>query len=334
MASVLRFYKNNIAEGKAILIFSIVLAVAARLVFYLSAGASSVPVSDGYLWAPLTLLLQNPMLSLIGSSAAVAGLAILASHINTAHVLIRRRSVLPPAFILLFFSCHPAFMQLSPALLAALLVLYVISTLFATYNTNEKPVTACRVSFMLSLGSLFAPVLLVYIPFAWIMLAIMRSFNFKSLFASVFGFFIIYFPAFSFYLFTDDLSAFYKPFLSVYTLDSFPFFRFDTISWGMLIFFVIFLGIIIGNNYIDRHKDKIRVRAFLFLLSFITILAILFFLFLNISPDVNLYVAIGTGTLLLAHFFALIERRSGVILFYIFMLLYFLVYILSFMTIL
>lgn len=334
MAAVPRFYKNNIAEGKGILVFSIVLAAVLRLVFYLSIDNLVLPVSDGYLWKPLMPLFENPLISLIGSSVVVAGMAVLAAYINTVHVLIRRRSVLPPAFIILFFSCHPAFIVMSPAFLAVLFILYVIFIMFAIYNTGEKSVAAFRVAFMLSLGSMFAPILLIYIPLSWVALAIMRSFNFKSIFASLIGFFIIYFPAFSFYLFTDSLATFYKPFLSVLQVDDFPFLEFNNILWGVLAFFVIVLGIIIGNNYINSYKDKIKIRAYLSLLSFTTATALLLFLFLNISPGVNLYISMGAGALLMAHFFALIESKGGTILFYIFMILYFMVCILSFMAVL
>jgi len=334
MAALPRFYKNNIVEGKGILVFSIVFAVLARLVFFLSADNVTSPVSDGYLWQPLIPVFQNSLLSLLFSSATVAGLAVLVAHINTTHLLIRKRTILPSVIIILLFSCHPIFIQMSSAYLGVLTVMFIISILFAVYNSNEKSIAAFRTTFILSFGSLFAPVLLVYIPLLWIALAMMRCFSFKSILASGFGFFIIYFPAFSFYLFSDNLEAFYTPFVSAINLKDFPFFGLSSGMWGILAFFVLLLIAIIFDNYINRHKDKIRVRAYLSLLNFTVITAILLSLFLAISPEVNLYIAIGVGSLLLSHFFALVETRGGAILFYFMLLLYFLVCILSFMTIL
>lgn len=330
----LRFYKNNIAEGRGILIFSILIAITIRLIFYFSIENIPLAVSDGYLWQLLSPLFEGSFVSLIGSSILVVAIALLVGHINTTHVLIRRRTMLPPAIIALLFSCHPMFMQMSPSYVAVLCMLFVINILFTVYNASEKAVGAFRVAFVLSLGSLFAPVMLVYIPLSWVALAIMRCLNFKSFFAAILGALIIYFPAFSFYIFSDQLDLSLKPFLSVLDINTLPLFQFDLILWGGLAFFLILLSLTIGNNYINSYKDKVKIRAYLSSLSFITITAILLFLLLNINPEVNLYIAIGVGSLLLSHFFALIERKGGVILFYIFILFLLSICTLSFCEIL
>jgi hypothetical protein len=302
------------------------------LVFYPPADNGPLPVPDGYLWQLLVPVFRNPLLSLLASSATVAGLAVLTAHINTAHVLIRRRTILPPAIVILFFSSHPAFIQMSPAYFGVSTTVFIISMLFAAYSSENKPVAAFKTAFALSLGSLFAPVLLLYMPFLWMALAMMRCFNFKSVLASVFGFFIIYFPAFSFYIFSDKPDVFYSPFISILELKDFPFLGFNNVLWSILAFFIFLLIVIIANNYINRHKDKIKIRAYLSLLSLTVIVALLFSLFSDVSPEVNLYIALGAGALLLSHFFALVETRGGVILFYILLLLCFLVCVLSFMT--
>lgn len=330
----LRFYKSNIAEGRGILIFSILVAILVRLIFYFSIKDITPPVSDGYLWQLISPLFEDSFASLIGSSILVAGIALMVAHINTAHVLIRRRTMLPPAIIILLFSCHPMFMQMSPNYAAVLCMLFVINILFEVYNASEKAVGAFRVAFVLSLGSLFAPVMLVYIPLSWVTLAIMRCLNFKSFLAAILGALIIYFPAFSFYIFSDQLDLFLKPFLAILDVDTLPLFQFDFILWGGLVFFLLLLSLIVGNNYINSYKDKVKVRAYLSSLSFITIVATLLFLFVNINPEVNLYVAIGVGSLLLSHFFALVERKGGAILFHIFILLLLSICILSFYEIL
>lgn len=331
---VLRFYKTNIAEGRGILIFSILVAIVVRLISYFSIGKITLQVSDGYLWRPLAPLFENPLISLIGSSVILIAMALLVAHINTEHVLIRRRTMLPPAIIVLLFSCHSMFMQMTPGYVAVLCLLFVINILFTVYNAKEKAVGAFRVAFVLSLGSLFAPVMLIYIPLSWVALAIVRCFSFKSFFAALLGVLIVYFPAFSFYIFSDQLDLFLKPFLSVLSLNTLPLFRFDYILWGGLGFFVILLGLIIGSNYINSYKDKVRIRAYLSLLSFITVFAVLLFVFLDINPDINLYIAVGTGSLLFSHFYALADRKSGIVLFCIFILLLIAICVLSFTGIL
>lgn len=64
-------------------------------------------MEGGYLWHLLDFFSGNPLYSLAGSSIIVSAMAVLTAHINTDFVLIRRRILLPPAIIILLFSCHP-----------------------------------------------------------------------------------------------------------------------------------------------------------------------------------------------------------------------------------
>lgn len=336
MATVPRFYKNHIAEGKGILIFSIVLAIFLRIIFTIfSDTPDAVNLSGGYLWQYFQSFVQNSLYSFIGSSILVALMAISVAHINTDFVLIRRRTLLPPAVIILLFSCHPSFIWISPAYLGVLFMLLIISVLFDSYNEAAKAIIAFKVTFILSLGSLFTPILLIYVPLSWVALIMMRCFNAKSLLASLLGLFIIYFPTFSFYLFVDKLDEFIAPLISNWNIDilkNLPVLSLNAVVWSILIVMIFLISLIIGDNYINRHKDKIRIRAYLSLLSLVTIVALLLSLFLNIAPDVNLYISIGVGSMLLSHYFALVETKGVAILFYIYMSLYIAVCVLSFLT--
>ncbi|NDV97281.1 hypothetical protein D0T84_20595 [Dysgonomonas sp. 521] len=338
MAAVPRFYKNQIAEGRGILIFSIIFSILLRILFATSFDESAVDmdVSGGYLWQLLSAFSGNSLYSLIGSSVIVGSMAMSVVHINTDSALIRRRTLLPPAIIILLFSCHPSLIWISPAYIGVLFMLLVVSLLFSSYNDSERSLPAFKITFILSLGSLFTPVLLVYIPLMWLGLIIMRCFDVKSLLTSIFGFFIIYFPVFSFYLFTDNLNEFQAPFLSgsnVHQLIELPFLNYNAITWTFLGIVAFLLGIIITDNYINRHKDKIRIRACLSLLTFVTLVSLLLSVFLNVAPIVNLYISLGVGSLLLAHFFALPETKGTVILFYTYSIFYFLFCVLSFLSV-
>ncbi len=321
MAAIPRFYKSHIAEGKGFLIISIIFAVCMRIAFVVSSNAMPSNMEGGYLWQLLDFFSGNPLYSLAVSSIIISAMAVLTAHINTDFVLIRRRTLLPPAIIILLFSCHPSLVWISPAYIGALCMLFSVSILFASYNHSEKSVAAFKITFILSLGSLFTPVLLLFVPLTWIALVIMRCFGFRSLLASFLGVFIVYFPTFSFYLFTDNLNEFLSPFLhysSSQQLVMFPFLRFDIAIWASLIFIILFLSIIIGDNFLNRHKDKIKIRAYLSLLIFFTVLSLLFSIFINITPQVSLYIFMGVGSFLLSHFFALGETKGTVVLFYIF----------------
>lgn len=335
MAGVPKFYKNNIAEGRGILVFAILVSIVVRIVYFLNFDYTASSTLQGYLWKPLESFISLPIVSLLVSSAVVAGLAILSRHLNTTFVLIRKRTVLPPAIVLLLFSCHPALIYMSPAYVGVLAMFLIVSILFGAYGEPQGSHIAFRVSFILALGSLFTPVLLLYLPIVWIGLGIMRCISFKSLLASVFGLFVTYFPAFSFFLFTDSLDAFLEPFrYDIRMISDLPLFNLDLYAWIAVGVWILLLILIMADNYINRHKDKIRVRAYLSLLSFITIIAFLAYLFFHYSPEEDFYIMLGMGSILLAHFFALAESKATVILFYICLIFYLAVCIAPFFNLL
>lgn len=334
MAALPRYYKNNIAEGKGILIFAIIVASIMRLFFFLSSDETFNIASDGYLWVLLVPFFQVPLLSLVGSTICVALIALLIAQINSTHVLIRRRTVLPPAVAILFFSCHRSFIEMSSAYLGVLCVLFVVSVLFSVYNITDRPQAAYRTSFILALGSLFSPILLFYVPLSWFALMIMRCFNFKSVLASFLGVLCVYFPVFSFYLFAGHLDVFLSPFYSMASLDQLTLFSFSNVEWVAIAFLLLFLGIVVGNNLVNSYKDKIKVRAYLSLLSIVVVVALIFFMLFDIDTRANLYIILGVLSLLYAHFFALIESKAGAILFYFSIAIYFSICILSYLAVL
>ena len=334
MAAVPKSYKKNVADGNGMLVFSIVFAIIIRLVYFLYFDFEHSSPANGYLWRPLSTIFTNHLVSLICSSLFIAGMATLATHINTTHVFIRRKTVLLPAVVILLFSCHPRFMLMSAECISAMLFLVIIYMLFGAYNSTSKQIYAFKVSFILALGSLFTPALLIYLPVLWIVLGMMRCFNFKSLLASFLGVSILYFPAFSYYFLTDSLDTFLIPFVSVNVqkLADFSFYQLNAGNWIILGFSLILLAVIVSDNYINRNKDKIKTRAYLRLLTFTVVFCILAYLFLSIDFIVYLFIALVAGAFLLSHFFALAEKRGSVILFYVSMLFYILACFLPFLS--
>jgi len=335
MADIQREYKRNVAEGKTFLIIAIVFAVVIRGGYFFYFDYSGLKQPDTYLWNRFSFIFEIPLVSLLASAAVTAGMAVLVNHINAEYVFIRRRTLLPTVFIILLFSCSPAFIYITSEYIGILFFIYVINILFASYNTELKPQASFKVSFMLAFGSLFAPALLLYIPIMWVALSIVRCFNFKAFLASLLGVFTLYFSVFSFYLFADKLDMFMAPFtaLDLNILKDFTFFHFKPVHWSILGISLIMLVIIISDNYINRHKDKIRNRAYLGTLDFVVVVALLSFVFLNLGTQMHLFIALALGSLLLAHFYALVEQKISIYLFYLFILFYLLICSLPFLSI-
>lgn len=335
MANALRSYKRNIAEGSGILFFSISVGIILRVVYLFNMNYAVADSADGYLWKLISPLFGNVYVSLLVSSLFVAMMALLSSHINTKYVLIRNKSLLPPSIIILLFSIHPVFFCMSAEYVSALLFLFIVDALFSAYYSERKQNEICAVGALLALSSLFTPVSIMYLPVLWCVLGFMRSFNFKTILASLVGVLCVCFPVYSFFLLTDNMEAFVRPFVAMNWegIGNFAFFDYDVLQWALLGVSVLLMVAIISDGYINRHKDKIRVRAYLNLLVLVSLFAILAFVFLNINPFTHLYIALALGALLLSHFFALVERKITVAMFYITIIFYIVVSFYFFLSI-
>lgn len=328
-------YKKHIAEGKGVLILSFILAFALRISYFVLCDYKPEPSLDGYLWTPIAAFFQHQFYSLLASSIVVLGIAFFATNINNTYTFIRKKTLLVPALSVLLFSCHPSFNQMSASYISVLIVLFTISILFGAYSRADKQQSAMRASFVLAFGSLYVPSLLLYLPILWVSLYLVRSFNFKAFLASLFGVALVYIPAVSYFILTDNLTTFCEPFVATSYLDlnSFPFMRFDFIDWFILGVSALCLLITFISNYTTSYKDKIRIRAYLQMLSLVLLCALLFYLFLNICPQVHLYVALLVAAFLLSHLFALTESRVFAVLFYVLLLMYLIISILPILEI-
>jgi hypothetical protein len=334
MAAIPKLYRKGVAEGGGILVFAIMFAITIRALYFIYLVHPGTHPTYAYLWKPLSSYLNNGWISPVCGAVVTAMAAFMCAHINTTYLLIRRKTILPPAIVVLLLSCHPQFIYMSGESVGMLLFLFIIGLLFEAYHSNDKQIYGFKTGFLLALGSLFTPGLLIYLPVLWVALSIMRCFNFKTLLATLVGVFIVYFPVFSFYLFTDNLGTFLLPFVSagLSWIGNFPFLQYDIIDWIGFAFSCILLIIIVSDNYINRHKDKIKIRACLNLLTFIVVFAILACLLLDTGPLTNVLIALATGSLLISHFFALAEQRGTVVLFYACFVFYIFVCFLSFLS--
>lgn len=324
MAAAPRFYRKYIATGNGFLFFAIFYAIFIRVFYFLNFGAPVSSNGENYLWDPIADWFNNGYISLACSSIIVAIVAFLAGYINNKYLLIRQKTLLPSAFIILLFSSHPSFICMSGEFISALIVMFILSMLFSAYSIDRKQDIAFQASFMLALSSLFSISAIIYLPILWVGMAVIRSFSFKALLASLLGIFIIYFPILSWFLLVDQLQDLLTPFTNAFTAQilNIPIFSYNIKDWVILASCLLLLLITISDNYINRHKDKIRVRNYFNLLYTLAIYTLIIFLLLNINTHLHLFAIFTAGAFMLSHFFALVETRTGNILFYFVLLIY------------
>ena len=324
---ILRSYKKNVAEGLGFVIFSIIFGIIMRGVYFFSIPNPAIytdGLPGGYLWNLVSPLFSNPIISLLGSTVCVVLIIIILAHINTKYVLIRRKTSLHIAFCILLFSCHPGMIFMNANYISAIFVLAAISRMFGSYSTNRKSKSALEVSFIIALGSMFNLGLILFFPVFWIGLALMRSFGFRAFFASLFSIFCVYLPAYTYFLFTNQVELFLSPFelVNANTLSQLPILGFEYPDWAIVGFTFFLIVTILVYNYMINYKDKIRVRALVSSLNLIVVFSFIVLLFVNINIGNALYILLAVGTLLLTHFFALAEERWIAYLFYLSIIIY------------
>lgn len=317
------FYKRIIVEGKVFLVFAALVALITRLATLLSPQLSPSDFynSGGYIWDFIAPFFENRIASVVGSSLSVAAIAFLLSYINTKNILIRHKTLLPASISLLLFSVHPSFMFMGAHYLGVIFLLLIISLLFAFYQDQGEKVqnVAVKIGFLIAICSLFFFDIFLYLPAFIVGMFLMRIMRFKSFLAFLLGLGLTYIPVFTYYFFTGNIQGFTYPFVAIFTADLsiFPLLGFGVEQWVMFSFgFLIFLLFFI-NAYVNSFKDKIKIREFLQLLSVFCIYAFLLLLFVNIDTVENLYIVIGIGSILYAHLFALVDRTSMQLVFYL-----------------
>lgn len=315
------FYQKNIVQGKTFLVFAIFVALSLRFAAYFSPdlAAPDFSYSGGYLWNKISFIFADRSFSIIGGFLSVVGIAFLLSFINGKFIIIRKKTLLPSALSLILLSIHPSFMFMGPHYIGVIFVLLTVSYLFQSYQTDSPQKVSVNTSFFIAFGSLFYFNLFFYVIIFWIGLGMIRSFGLKAFWAFIVGLLFIYIPVFAFCSVIGDVESFLLPFTRLGSVDfsNVPCFGFDIGVWVTLGFGLLLLLIFLISNYINSFKDKIKIRTFISFLSGICMCALLFYLFLNVDAFGNLYIYIGVGSLLFAHYFALSENRGAQILFYI-----------------
>jgi len=310
---MLKGYKKYIAENRSIIYTSTLIAFIIRLLyFYKIDERTSSEYTDSLLWEYISPFLTNVYLSYIGAFLASMGLAFYVLWLCDKYALIRVRTALPYAFFVFFTACFPFFAELNPTYLSLFFVLVSFNILYGSYQKENVSDQSFRISFLLTVGSLIDITLLLYIPLFWLGLAIVRSFRFKAVLASLLGVgMVLWILVFIMYLLgiTDSLLVRFEdwkeyspPVMSYDYLDKWIFYAINTLLGASIIF----------SYYTNSYKDKIQVRTYIsfvnVLFFFSLILSVVFFHTMGVSFLIMLL----TLSIIAAHYFALIEYKGGV----------------------
>ncbi|PXV67417.1 hypothetical protein CLV62_10390 [Dysgonomonas alginatilytica] len=324
----IRQYKKSIVENKNLVLFSIILTFLIRfIIFYLVKEApGNENIGTGYLWTGiLTQLLSNGTISFIVSTFFVFSISFYASQLNAKHGLIRNRTYLLYVFGSLIFSSHPVFIYMTHYYVSAFAFLICVDILYSSYQDKSGGRNAYALGFVLGISSLFSFFTLMYLPLFWMGFRMMRIFNFKTFIISILGIATIYWLSFAFFLWQNNIAGFLEPFNHLYPILNGSIENTSFTGESLLVAIALILLIIISLDYqTNSFRDKIRIRANIQFLHLASLFSILTFFFIIFDPTLNLYMISCSMSILLAHFFTLVEQKWKVITFYILILVYFL----------
>lgn len=330
-----RDFKAYFVESRFVSIVFSAIVILLRVMMYLKGGLPE-PVDFNYniSWNTIEQSLQAyPVLSFLGSTLSVFIISFLVSELNIRYGIIRLRTSMPFYITLLLLSIHPAFLRLTPDLLALIFILWSLFPLLATYQFQRSHRYAFQFSALLAIGSVFQIHTLLFLPLWLIGLKVLDSINLRSIFASLFGMIIVYWIVFSLYVFGDNISGFADPFIQLIQIYDFTIVpSFSVPQWGfvgtLLLLVIIFLS--------ADGKQIVRERSFtkkvLFFNSFVLIFAVLLQIVYFTRTLLFLYVTIALFSMIISHFYTNSIRRVQVYSFFALLSLLFLYYGINLLT--
>ena len=176
---------------------------------------------------------------------------------------LKHETIFPFLFILLFTglastglssTVYTPNMQFNEGYIALICTSLAFYRLINQSDKLMKPWHCMECMLLLSAGSIFMPILWVYIPIFWIGMEVFNKFSLRNLFASIMGLIAPYLIAWSIiYLgdFQDSICIFYNHIIHSYTIELPSGFY----AWASLVIFTISLIIALGSLF-SQHDDR------------------------------------------------------------------------------
>jgi len=245
--------------------------------------------------------------------------AYLMIELNNKNALIRIYSrMMSTAFAALIVATG-LFASLSAAIVQLCFILYY-SIAFTTYQDKDAPGLTFYSFLMISIGSIFFPHLLYFVPFLWIAMAFsLQSLSLRNFSASVCGLLLPYFFYAGYELFRQgDFSVLIANMTSLTEFDPLENILMVPINRTVTVFFLIVVYIIGAVHFAhNAFHDKIRTRMLFYLFMWITPLAMVFLILQPQHYDFLIRIVIINVSPLIAHYLSLTHTRITNISFYI-----------------
>jgi hypothetical protein len=237
-------------------------------------------------------------------------------YLTQTFVIIRQRTLLPAFFYLLFTGTEPLFFQDTRGSIAALIIVFCLFFLFATYQKPESQIHAFNISLLLTSGSFIWPPLLFFFPLFWYGMYRFRSLNIRTFFAGLMGFIMIYLFIFTWSILKNDLNIFLNSFPGIHNLWNIHLVDFSLKEW-IISGFIAVLFILSGVKiFMSGIAEKVRAMTTLGYLYVFSILIFTSFLFQSKWEKEWILILYIPVSFLIAHFFTLSYKNGTIGLFF------------------
>jgi hypothetical protein len=217
-----------------------------------------------------------------GLIALQIGIAFSLLYLNQTFIPVRKRTFLPVFFYLLFSIAHPLFYCSGLDGIAVFCIFLFLIFLFNPIQQLYPQGNALNIALVLTLGSFVWQALLFFFPVLWLGLFLFRCLNFRSFFASLVGFAMIYLFVFTVSIFWEN-----SPEIFIERLPDFQsLFHFQVLSGFnlqeyIILIYLFIIFIIIGiHTFMSDISENARSMT---ILTFLYILTLIIFLFLFIQ---------------------------------------------------
>ncbi|MDO5663706.1 MAG: hypothetical protein Q4G63_00435 [Bacteroidia bacterium] len=332
---LVRNFKSYFVESRFISIVVSITVIVLRFLMFLRKGLPDFPINNtNFSWSYIEPIFQQyPIASFLSSTLSVFIISYLISELNIRYGVIRMRTSMPFYVPLVLFSIHPFFLKMTPDYLGLIFILWSLFPLLSSYQYRYSHRYAFQFGALMAIAATFQAYALLFLPLWLIGLSAMGGMSFRSLIASIFGIFLVFWIVFALYVFGDNIIGFIDPFkcfTEIYDFTQLP--VFSVPQWGFIgtIFLFIFFFIIADNKQITRERSFTK-KVLIFSTSIIIFSILMQVLYLY-ETLFWIYIATAFLSIIIAHFYTNTTLKLQILSFFITLALLTFYYCLNFFT--
>lgn len=237
-------------------------------------------------------------------------------ELDALFALSRTRTTFHISSFLLLLTVCPFIFDISPYLLAALMIVLSLFPLFFSYQLKESSPRMFYVGLYFSISTLLVPSFFWMFPVYLIAIANIGIFNVRNFFSWLWGALLPYGFIYSYCYCFDSMSVLdnlWKDIYKAFPLD-YSSMSLSVIINASAILFIVFSSF--GHLFYTSYMDKIKTRIFLYILSLFPFFMFLIAVFRPLSFIDIISVALPFVSIMMAHMLCHTDSRNGNVFFY------------------